>query len=236
MTKRDTDDISIGRALLGAYHEDFGPVSDAAIKTSLDAMRARAARAAVAAEVESAVGQRLERFLQMPVTPGTLDEIRRTVADALRGFIADRKIPAVDLGEVRVVQDHKRVDIVLPEELRRFLEGVTTVSDDNDDLRARAERLAMEATGEPYSAVLARIDRGELRGTIIESELLMIRHLLEGLESGAATARAAEKAASRAADAEALATGTKTREQLRAENGHFRGIAHEPIRWDDQDD
>jgi hypothetical protein len=44
--------------------------------------------------------------------------------------------------------------------------------------------------------------------------------------------RAAEKQRSRDADARAVATGEKTREQLRLENSHFREIAHEPIQWD----
>lgn len=44
--------------------------------------------------------------------------------------------------------------------------------------------------------------------------------------------RAAEKQRSREADARALATGTKTREDLRRENSHFRAFAHDPIQWD----
>lgn len=43
--------------------------------------------------------------------------------------------------------------------------------------------------------------------------------------------RAAEKQRSRDADAQALASGTKTAEQLRIENSHFRDIAKEPIDW-----
>jgi hypothetical protein len=46
-----------------------------------------------------------------------------------------------------------------------------------------------------------------------------------------ATDRAAAKQRSRDEDALALASGEKTREQLRVENGHFRQIAHEPIQW-----
>lgn len=44
--------------------------------------------------------------------------------------------------------------------------------------------------------------------------------------------REAQKQASRDADAQALADGSKTREQLREENSHFRDVAHDPIDWD----
>jgi hypothetical protein len=44
--------------------------------------------------------------------------------------------------------------------------------------------------------------------------------------------RAAEKQRSRDEDARALASGAKSRKQLRLENSHFRLIAHEPIQWD----
>jgi hypothetical protein len=44
--------------------------------------------------------------------------------------------------------------------------------------------------------------------------------------------RNAEKAASRAQDAADLASGKKTREQLRRENSHFRELAQAPILWD----
>jgi hypothetical protein len=44
--------------------------------------------------------------------------------------------------------------------------------------------------------------------------------------------RASEKQRSRDADARALATGVKTREDLRRENSPFRALAHEPIQWD----
>lgn len=45
--------------------------------------------------------------------------------------------------------------------------------------------------------------------------------------------RAAQKQRSREQDAEDLASGRKTREQLRLENSHFRELAHEPILWDE---
>lgn len=44
--------------------------------------------------------------------------------------------------------------------------------------------------------------------------------------------RAKQKQQSRDEDAEALASGKKTAEQLRLENSHFRHVAHEPIQWD----
>ena len=44
--------------------------------------------------------------------------------------------------------------------------------------------------------------------------------------------RAAEKQASRDKDAADLASGAKTREQLREKNSHFRDVAHDPIQWD----
>jgi hypothetical protein len=47
------------------------------------------------------------------------------------------------------------------------------------------------------------------------------------------SARAAQKQQSRKADALALASGAKTREDLRRENSHFREIAHDSIQWDD---
>ncbi len=47
-----------------------------------------------------------------------------------------------------------------------------------------------------------------------------------------ASDRAAEKQSSREADARALATGAKSRDDLRRENSHFRELAHEPIQWD----
>jgi len=43
--------------------------------------------------------------------------------------------------------------------------------------------------------------------------------------------RAAQKQRSRDEDERALATGEKTREDLRIENGVFRALAHEPIQW-----
>lgn len=43
--------------------------------------------------------------------------------------------------------------------------------------------------------------------------------------------RAADKAASRAEDERALASGEKSREELRRENGHFAGLADAPILW-----
>jgi len=51
-------------------------------------------------------------------------------------------------------------------------------------------------------------------------------------ETTASQQRVAAKERSRAEDAAALASGQKTRERLRAENSHFRRIAHEPIQWD----
>jgi hypothetical protein len=50
-------------------------------------------------------------------------------------------------------------------------------------------------------------------------------------EQYSAIQRAAEKAASREADARALASGEKTREQLRAENGAF-AFPRERVRVD----
>lgn len=50
-------------------------------------------------------------------------------------------------------------------------------------------------------------------------------------EQHSASQRAAEKAASREADARALASGEKTREQLRAENGAF-AFPRERVRID----
>jgi hypothetical protein len=44
--------------------------------------------------------------------------------------------------------------------------------------------------------------------------------------------RAAQKQRARDADERAIASGEKTREQLRLENSHFREVAHEPIQWD----
>lgn len=44
--------------------------------------------------------------------------------------------------------------------------------------------------------------------------------------------RAAEKQRSRDEDVRAVASGSKTLEELRLENSHFREIAHEPIQWD----
>jgi hypothetical protein len=44
--------------------------------------------------------------------------------------------------------------------------------------------------------------------------------------------RAAEKQRSRDEDARALATGAKSRDDLRRENHHLRAIAHDPIQWD----
>jgi hypothetical protein len=43
--------------------------------------------------------------------------------------------------------------------------------------------------------------------------------------------RAAEKQRSRDADERAVASGVKSREDLRLENSHFREIAHKPILW-----
>jgi len=47
-----------------------------------------------------------------------------------------------------------------------------------------------------------------------------------------ANERAAEKQRSRDDDARALASGAKSRDQLRLENSHFREFAHEPIQWE----
>jgi hypothetical protein len=44
--------------------------------------------------------------------------------------------------------------------------------------------------------------------------------------------RQAEKQRARDQDAADLASGRKTREQLREENSLFRRIAHQPIQWD----
>jgi hypothetical protein len=43
--------------------------------------------------------------------------------------------------------------------------------------------------------------------------------------------RAAEKQRSRDADERAVASGVKSRDDLRRENSHFREIAHKPILW-----
>lgn len=43
--------------------------------------------------------------------------------------------------------------------------------------------------------------------------------------------RAAEKQRSRDADERAVASGAKSREDLRRENSHFREIARKPILW-----
>ena len=85
---------------------------------------------------------------------------------------------------------------------------------------------------------------GVHRGIPPDAKTLEAAMQIDGIVSGkaakpkhserasSASQRAAEKQRSRDEDARALASGEKTREQLRLENSHFRELAHEPIQWD----